>query len=119
MVLAGVWLVCMAVSTRYAVFVIASFLIGASIAPAFVLTETLVQEGTDLHQRGRVFSLRDFAMRLLLLGSLAIATVFTPLFGTSATLIVAAVCMAVAGVLSIAWGRRARELMVVPPILPK
>lgn len=115
MVLAGVWLVCMAVSTRYAVFTIAAFLIGASIAPAFVLTETLVQEGTDLHQRGRVFSLRDFAMRLLLLASMAVATVLTPLFGTAPTLIVAAVCIAGAGVLSIAWGRRARELMVVPP----
>jgi MFS family permease len=115
MVLAGVWLVCMAVSTRYAVFTIAAFLIGASIAPAFVLTETLVQEGTDLHQRGRVFSLRDFAMRLLLLVAMAVATVLTPLFGTAPTLIVAAVCIAGAGVLSIAWGRRARELMVVPP----
>jgi MFS family permease len=114
MVLAGVWLVCLAVSRRYAVFAIASFLIGACVAPAFVLTETLVQEGTDLHQRGRVFSLRDFAMRLLLLVSLAIATLFTPLFGTDATLIVAAVGIAAAGVLSIAWGRRSRELMRVP-----
>src|SRR5580765_2707369 len=114
MVLAGVWLVCLAVSRRYAVFAIASFLIGACIAPAFVLTETLVQEGTDLHQRGRVFSLRDFAMRLLLLVSLAIATLLTPLFGTDATLIVAAVGIAIAGVLSIAWGRRSRELMRVP-----
>ncbi len=119
MVLAGVWLVCLAVSTRYAVFVIASFLIGASIAPAFVLTETLVQEGTDLHQRGRVFSLRDFAMRSLLLGSLALATVLTPLLGTTPTLIVAAVCIAGAGVLSMAWGRRARELMSVPPRAPR
>jgi MFS family permease len=114
MVLAGVWLVCLAVSRRYAVFAIASFLIGACVAPAFVLTETLVQEGTDLHQRGRVFSLRDFAMRLLLLVSLAIATLLTPLFGTDATLIVAAVGIATAGVLSIAWGRRSRELMRVP-----
>jgi hypothetical protein len=96
------------------VFAIASFLIGACVAPAFVLTETLVQEGTDLHQRGRVFSLRDFAMRLLLLVSLAIATLLTPLFGTDATLIVAAVGIATAGVLSIAWGRRSRELMRVP-----
>ena len=107
MVLAGIWLMCMAVSTRYAVFVIASFLIGASIAPAFVLTETLVQEGTDLHQRGRVFSLRDFVMRLLLLCSLALATVLTPLAGTQTTLIVAAVSIAGAGLLAMAWGRRA------------
>jgi predicted MFS family arabinose efflux permease len=115
MVLAGVWLVCIAVSRRFAVYTIASFLIGACIAPAFVLTETLVQEGTDLHQRGRVFSLRDFAMRLLLLASLALATVLTPLFGTTSTLIVAAVGISAAGFLSIAWGRRARELMRVPP----
>ena len=93
--------------------------VGASIAPALVLTETLVQEGTDLHQRGRVFSLRDFAMRLLLLGSLALATLLTPLLGTTPTLIVAAVCIAGAGVLSMAWGRRARELMTVPPRAPR
>lgn len=115
MVLAGVWLVCLAVSSRFAVFAIASFLIGVCVAPAFVLTETLVQEGTDLHQRGRVFSLRDFAMRSLLLVSMALATLLTPLFGTAPTLIVAAVCIAITGFLTLAWGRRARELMTVPP----
>ncbi len=115
MLLAGVWLVCLAVSTRYAVFAIASFLVGASIAPAFVLTETLVQEGTDLHQRGRVFSLRDFAMRLLLLASLALATLLTPLFGTTVTLVVAAVLVSGTGLLALAWGRRSRELNTLPP----
>ena len=115
MVLAGVWLVCLAVSRRYAVFAIASFLIGACIAPAFVLTETLVQEGTDLRQRGRVFSLRDFVMRLLLLASMAVATILTPLVGPSATLMVAAACIAGAGALSIAWGRRWRGLRGVRP----
>jgi len=115
MVLAGAWIVCLAVSRRYAVFAIASFLVGACIAPAFVLTETLVQEGTDLHQRGRVFSLRDFTMRLLLLGSLAVATVITPLFGTTVALCTAAACVSGAGFLSLAWGRRARELNQLPP----
>jgi MFS family permease len=115
MALAGVWIVCIAVSRRYAVFTIASFLVGACIAPAFVLTETLVQEGTDLHQRGRVFSLRDFTMRLLLLASLAVATIITPLFGTTAALCTAAACVSGAGFLSLAWGRRARELMQLPP----
>jgi MFS family permease len=109
MILAGVWLVCLAVSTRYAVFAIAAFLVGACIAPAFVLTETLVQEGTDLHQRGRVFSLRDFAMRALLLVSLGIATVLTPLLGTSVTMMVAAGFVAGAGALALAWRRRVRE----------
>jgi MFS family permease len=106
MVLAGVWLVCLAVSRRYAVFAIASFLIGACIAPAFVLTETLVQEGTELHQRGRVFSLRDFGMRLLLLVSMLLATLLTPRIGTSVTLVVAAVLMSGTGFLTLAWGRR-------------
>ena len=109
MLLAGVWLVSLAVSTRYAVFAIAAFLVGLCIAPSFVLTETLFQEGTDLHQRGRVFSLRDFAMRGLLLVSLGIATVLTPLLGTSATLMVAAVLVAGAGALSLAWRNRVSE----------
>ena len=120
MVLAGVWLACLAVSRRYAVFAIASFLIGACVAPTFVLTETLVQEGTDVHQRGRVFSLRDFAMRLLLLVSLAVATLLTPLFGSEPTLIVAAVGIAAgliagAGALSIVFGRRSAALMAPGP----
>ena len=105
MLLAGVWLVCLAVSRRYAVFVIASFLIGASIAPAFVLTETLFQEGTELKQRGRVFSLRDFGMRLLLLLSMMFATLLTPRIGTTPTLVLAGVLISATGVLALTWGR--------------
>ncbi len=105
MILAGGWLACMAVSTRFAVFAGASFLIGACIAPAFVLTEMLLQEGTDVRQRGRVFSLRDFAMRSTLLVSMGLATLLTPALGTGPTLVVAAVLMAAAGALALAWGR--------------
>jgi MFS family permease len=108
MILGAVWLVCLAVSTRYAVYAIAAFLVGACVAPAFVLTETLVQEGTDLSQRGRVFSLRDFTMRALLLLSLGMATLLTPLLGTTVTLIVAAGLMAGAGALALAWSGRVR-----------
>ena len=107
MILAGAWLVCLAVSRRYAVFAGASFLVGACIAPAFVLTEMLLQEGTDVRQRGRVFSLRDFVMRSLLLVSMGLATLLTPRLGTAVTLIVAAGCVATAGVLSLTWGREA------------
>lgn len=107
MILAGVWIVSLAVSRRYAVFASASFLVGACIAPAFVLTETLMQEGTDLRQRGRAFSLRDFAMRALLLVSMAIATLLTPRLGTTITLIVAAAFVATAGVMALVWGREA------------
>ena len=109
--LAGGWIFGFAVSSRFAVFAIAAFLIGLCIAPAFILTETLLQEGTDLRTRGRVFSLRDFAMRLAFQVAIWIAALLTPLVGHGATLIVAAALVSLAGVLSMLWGRRAPELM--------
>jgi hypothetical protein len=75
------------------------------VAPAFVLTETLLQEGTDLHQRGRVFSLRDFAMRGLFQVSIWIAAAAVPLLGTSTTLLIAAGLIAAAGVFTLTFGR--------------
>ncbi len=110
---AGGFLIVMAVTTRFAVFAIAAFLIGLCAAPAFVLTETLLQEGTDLSKRGRVFSLRDFAMRGTNQLSLWMAAAATPLLGTTAALLIAAVVIGGAGALAIAWGRRCPELMRV------
>jgi MFS family permease len=109
--LAGVWIFAFAVSTRFAVFAIAAFLIGMCIAPAFILTETLLQEGTDLRTRGRVFSMRDFAMRLAFQIAIWIAALLTPLAGHGTTLVLAAVLVSLAGLLSMLWGRRAPELM--------
>jgi MFS family permease len=109
--ISAVGLVAFAVSTRFAVFAAAGFLVGVSIAPAFVLTETLLQKGTSLHQRGRIFSTRDFLMRLAFLFSVTLAAPLTRIAGTQATLIFAAVLVAAAGVLSIAWGRRDPALM--------
>ncbi len=94
-----------------AMLAIAGFLVGLCIATTFVLTETLLQEGTDLRQLGRVFSLRDIVMRLGFQITIWIAALLTPLVGTSVTLIVAAGVVAAAGALSMAWGRRAPELM--------
>ena len=54
-----------ALSTLFAVFAAAGFVVGLAAAPAFVLSETLLQEGTEPRQRGRVFSARDFLMRLV------------------------------------------------------
>jgi hypothetical protein len=54
-------------------------------------------------------------MRLLLLASLAVATILTPLFGTTVALCTAAACVSGAGFLSLAWGRRAKELNQLPP----
>lgn len=115
MILAGGWIVALAVSSRFAVFAISAFLIGVCIAPAFVLTETLLQEGADARQRGRVFSLRDFAMRALLLVSLGIAKLLTPLIGTRGTLFVAAALVAASGFASLAWARRSPALRESPP----
>ena len=114
LILAGGWLVAFAVSTRFAVFAIAGFLIGLCIAPSFILTETLLQEGTDLNTRGRVFSMRDFAMRLGFQLAIAAAAFLTPWLGTTLTLLVAAGVIAIAGMLSIAWGKRDPSLLRAP-----
>lgn len=111
---AGGFLVAMAVTTRFAVFAIAGFLIGLCAAPAFVLTETLLQEGTDLRQRGRVFSLRDFAMRGINQVAIWAAAAVTPLLGTSAALLIAAGVIAGSGALTIAYGRRPLPAPAVP-----
>ena len=110
LLMAGGWLVGFAVSTRFAVFAIAGFLIGLCIAPCFVITETLLQQGAGPQQRGRVFSLRDFAMRLGFQLAILIAGFMTPLLGTTPTLLVAAGVISTAGGLSILWGRRSPEL---------
>jgi len=109
--LAGGWVVAFAVSSRFAVFTIAGLLIGLCVAPAFILSETLLQEGTDLRTRGRVFSLRDFAMRLGFQCAVWIAALLTPVVGTSTMLIVAGSIVSLAGLLSIAWGRKFPGLM--------
>jgi len=106
LVLAAAGLVGFAVSTRFAVFAAAALLIGLGAAPIFVLPETMLQEGTEARQRGRVFGARDFLMRLMLLGGQSVAGVATPLIGTGATLLVAAGMMALVGVLAFVMGRR-------------
>jgi len=111
----GVGMVAFAVSSRFAVFAGAAFLIGLAAAPSFMLSETLLQQGTELHQRGRVFSMRDFLMRLLFLISVTIAGWLTRAYGTEPALLTAAGIVALAGLLSLGWGRYAPRLMKVAP----
>lgn len=118
LLLTGVWIVAFAMTHHFALFLGASFLIGLCIAPVFVLTETLLQEGTDLRQRGRVFSLRDFAMRLGLQLALIVAAFLTPILGTAATLMLAGGLVSLSGALSLVWGRRQPDLMRTPPPRP-
>jgi MFS family permease len=99
-------LVCFAVSTRFAVFTASALLIGLGLGAIFVLPETMIQEGTETRQRGRVFAARDFLMRLALLVGQSVAAVATPLVGAGPTLIGAAGLIAVVGLAAIALGRR-------------
>jgi predicted MFS family arabinose efflux permease len=113
LVLAGLALVAFALTRRFAVFSIAAFLVGVFAAPAFVLTETLLQEGTELAQRGRIFSLRDFLMRVAFMLSVIAAGSLSRAFGGPATLLVAAGSLVVVGGLTLGWGRRHPPLMQV------
>ncbi len=106
LVLAAGGLVAFAVSTRYAVFAGAGLVVGLGAAPAFVLPETMLQQATEPRQRGRVFSTRDFLMRLMLLGGQSVAGVAVPLIGTGGTLLVAAGMMALVGLAALVMGRR-------------
>ena len=106
LVCAGLGLVVFAVTTRFAVFAGAAFVIGISAAPAFMLTETLLQESTEPRQRGRVFSARDFLMRLVFLVGVSAAGAVTRGFGTRATLLICAASVALAGVVALVWARR-------------
>jgi predicted MFS family arabinose efflux permease len=117
LVLAGGGLIAFAVSTRFAVFAASAFVIGLAAAPAFTLGETLLQQGTEPRQRGRVFSLRDFLMRLVFLLGVSAAGWVTRAFSIQAALLVAALIVALTGAFAIVWGRRHPALMrsAMPP----
>jgi MFS family permease len=106
LLIVGAGLAVFALSHRFAVFVGAAFLVGVAAAPAYVLSETLLQEGTEPRQRGRVFSARDFVMRLLFVVGGTAAGLVTRAAGTRAALLVCAGVVAGAGVAALAWGRR-------------
>jgi len=106
LLLAGGGLVAFALSTRFAVFAMSAFVIGVAAAPAFMLSETMLQQGTELRQRGRVFSARDFLMRLVSLVSVTVAGWTSRALGLQPTLLISAGAIAVAGVIAIVWGRR-------------
>ena len=103
LMIAGVGIGVFAVSTRFAVFAIAAFLIGIAAAPAFTLCETLLQQGTLPRQRGRVFSLRDFLMRLVFLVGVTLAGWTARTFGIRGALLTAAGLMILTGAVAASW----------------
>jgi DHA3 family macrolide efflux protein-like MFS transporter len=109
LVLAGLSLVVFATSSRFAVFAGAAFFTGIGAAPAFTLAETLLQESTETRQRGRVFSARDFLMRLVFLVGVTVAGAVTQSLGTRGALLIAAGLVAGAGLVAAVWGRSVRR----------
>ncbi len=106
LIVVGGALVAFALSTRFAVFAASAFLIGIAAAPAFTLCETLLQEGTAPQHRGRVFSARDFLMRLVFLFGVTAAGAIARNFGIEAALLTCAGCVAAIGFAAVLWGRR-------------
>ena len=111
LVLAGLALVPMATSTLFAVFVVAACLAGMFVAPILVLTETVLQQGTELAHRARVFSARDFLMRLTLLASVSSTAWLTGVSSSPTALLVCALLLIAIGAATLVIsGRRGSTL---------
>jgi MFS family permease len=113
---AGATLIPFALSSLFAVFIVVAVLIGLFAAPALVLTETVLQEGTALEHRARVFSARDFVMRLTLLVSVAFAASLVDRLDTTGAILVTAVLLLLVGVAVVAIGR---NTLLLPPRLAR
>jgi DHA3 family macrolide efflux protein-like MFS transporter len=111
----GAGLAVFAMSSSFAVFAGAGLVIGLAAAPAFVLSETLLQEGTSPRQRGRVFSARDFVMRLVFTLGGNLAALVTRSEGTRLALLICAALVAAAGATAFAWSRAPARAGSPPP----
>jgi MFS family permease len=106
LVLAGAALLAFAATTRFEMFVLAAFAMGMAAAPALMVTETLLQEATEPVVRARVFSTRDFIMRLVLLVSVSAAGWVTRQVGPRSALLVAGTLVLGVGGLAMSRIRR-------------
>jgi predicted MFS family arabinose efflux permease len=108
-----------ALTSLFAIYAAAAFVIGFCIAPVFVLTETLLQRGADAHQRARVFSARDFMMRLAFMIAVAVAGAVTRSDGTQMALLVSAGLLFVIGILTLGWRGLRSEDEALPDLTPR
>lgn len=104
--IAGAGLALFALSTRFVMLAVAALLMGLAAAPVLLVGETLLQEAVPRGLRGRVFGLRDFAMRLVLLASVAGAGWCTPVLGTRRALLLCGGLTVAAGLLMLGRARR-------------
>jgi hypothetical protein len=118
LLLGGVGILVFALSTRFAVFAASAFLIGIAAAPAFTLSETLLQAGAEARQRGRVFSARDFLMRLVFLVGVSAAGWSSRAFGIPGTLVLCAWIQVLGAALAFSRARDVGALAAAPPAPP-
>jgi MFS family permease len=104
--LAGAGLLLFALSTRFALLAAAALVMGVAAAPVLLVGETLLQEAVPHGLRGRVFGLRDFAMRLVLLASVAGAGWCTAARGPRFALLLCGALTVAAGLLLLGRARR-------------
>jgi MFS family permease len=76
-----------------------TFVLGFSMSPAFVTTETTLQKRTPQEYRGRVFTLREVVSKVLFLLTSSIATVAATVFGKDLIILIVGVFLAGMGVL--------------------
>jgi MFS family permease len=97
LVLAGCAIAVFGSASQLVWFLVAGLLLGLFAAPALILTETGLQQYAPPGQRARVFSGKDFLMRLTLLTSVSMTAWIVGYLGTSATLMICAATVAIVG----------------------
>ena len=96
MALAISW-VGLAASTHIVAVTLWAFLLGISISPIIVITETLLQIHTPVAFRGRVFSTREILTKVAFLLTSSLATLLSMFLGKPVILIAIGVFLAVTG----------------------
>ena len=107
LLLAGAGLVVFALATQFAVLALAALLIGLAVAPALMVTETLLQEAIPPGVRARVFGARDLFVRLVLLASITAAGAITRVAGARTTLLIAGTIVAIVAIAGVIAAGRA------------
>ncbi len=103
LVLAGAAVALFGSTTQLPVLFVAGCLLGVFVAPALILTETGLQQYTSPDHRARVFSGKDFLMRLTLLASVSTTAWLVSAVGTTLAIWVCAATTACVGVVLIRW----------------
>ena len=104
---AGICVALFAASRGRIADLLAAFGVGIFVSMLLVTTEAAIQSAVPVEARGRVFALRDFAARLLVLGAAGVAgTSLAKGWATPGTVVVAAGALLAAGGAALAFQAR-------------